>query len=238
MMRRCLTIAAVWLSLVGPTQANTADNRVDIIISRGDHAIELFLAMPTDLAVSHFGLTREDLVNSDGFADFERFSKGTFELGEALWRDVETELNGEALTFETMSLMVHPANRPLPFETPLDALISVEVCGTTARNISLSNTHLFIGLIAYSDETKSELTLGWQQSFPDSVDISVRDFVGHRLTKAWTLEPSEDSGVVPKVRVAAVSDPPLSGLTLFSVCALLAFLASVGTRGNGPYLTT
>lgn len=238
MMRWCLIIVAACLTLVAPTSANTPTDRVDIVISRGEDAIELFLAMPTDLAVPHFGLTREDLVNSNGFADFERFSKGTFDLGEALWRDVEAELNGKSLTFETMSLMVHPANLPLPFETPLDALASVEVCGTTARNTRLSETHLYIGLIAYSDETKSELTFRWPRALPASVDVSVRDFVGHRLAKAWTLEPSESSGVLPTVQVAAVSDPSLSGLTLFSVCALLAFLACVGTRGNGPYLTT
>lgn len=236
-MRCCLTIVVAWLILVSPVRANNAADRIDIVIARGEQAVELFLAMPTDLAVSHFGLSREDLIDKDGFADFQRFSRGTFDLGEAFWREVEVQMSGEALEFEAMSLMVHPADRLLPFGTPLDALRSIEVCGTTAQNVTLSDTHLYVGLIAYPKETQSNLAFELPNALPPSVDVSVRDFMDHRLASARVLQTSESPGV-SKVQVVAVSDPSLSGLPLLSVIALLVFLAYVGTRGNGPYLTS
>ncbi|MEM6385488.1 MAG: hypothetical protein AAF718_04540 [Pseudomonadota bacterium] len=215
-------------------QTAAADTRVQVITSRSDGAVELFFSMPTDLALGKFGLTAADLVNDRGFADFDMFARGTFDLGEDFWDGARTWIDGAPVEFEAMSLMMHPVNTPLPFRKPLDALTAIEVCGTVLDDVPLSDTRIYVGLIAYPDTPAGNIAIEFADSFGPDTKLHLRDFSDHNLMYSAQFDVGDTSSVdVPSV--TSTDEPLAAGIPLWLVLTLVGGLAYGATRGNGPF---
>ena len=91
---------------------------------------------------------------------------------------------------QAMSLMVHPADQPVPFRTSLDAVLAVSICSVAdpPADLELSDAWMFAGYITYVDDhtVPVQLVLD-QQGHAQTVSVSVRDHTDGVLTQAHTL---------------------------------------------------
>ena len=104
---RALTCA---LCLTTPALAT----EVEIVVDRSEQGIELFLSLPAADATDVLGADLSELDGLTTGVDFSVLQNGTWTQGDVLWGGVDTAVNGTAVTFEAMSMMVHPANQALP----------------------------------------------------------------------------------------------------------------------------
>lgn len=211
-----------------------AQDRADMIISRDAKTVEIFFSMPATTAADHFGVARDDLLNDEGYAVLDAYTEGTWTLGEDFWTGVEAQIDGAPVTFEAMSLMVHPANTPLPYRDPLDALTSIEVCTVNDATLDLSEAQLYVGLIAYTDSPDGELSFTFPNVTPSDIAFNVRDFTDHRLTlqtQAW----SGEGGDLTIPAATKANEPLFGGLSLVFASLAMVSLGLVATRGTGLF---
>ena len=183
--RAASALAVIGALCAAPLVGTPARASVEMIVDRGADAITVYLSMPAPEAVRVFGLPPSALVAADGTVPFDALRMGTFDIGDVLWDDVAVTLDGRPLGFEAMSLMVHPADAPVPFQTPLDALTAIGVCTVAdpSAPLRLDQLHLYVGLTAYRpDAAQAGLDLrGGTLAFAlpraaGGTDITVRDF--------------------------------------------------------------
>lgn len=199
-----------------------------MIISREAETVEIFFSMPAEAAVEHFGVAREDLLNSEGFAVLDAYTEGTWILGDDFWTGVTAEIDGVPATFEAMSLMLHPASQPMPYRDPLDALTAIEVCTVNDASLDLSDAQLYVGLIAYTDTPTGELAFSFPGVEGDDLAFSVSDFNHYRITQQVQIWPGANGTMV--VPEASAANPPLIGGMAFA-------LLTLGLLGVGVFVT-
>lgn len=233
MRRLAQFLAALTLCLATGHQVAARDT-VQIITSRSDTTFELYLALPTRLAIEAFGVTARDLSAPDGNADFDLFARGTFQLGQDFWDGTQTWVDGTPVAFEAMSLMIHPASSPLPFRTPLDAMTTIEVCGTVAGDVPLEETWLYVGMIAYPDDPSGDLVIDFAKAFEAGTALHIRDFTNHELQVQSRVDAGPDTQLVISAN-GMVQKPYLRGFPLLFILACLSGLAYGATRDNGPF---
>ena len=228
-LRRILAGAAL-VAASGLGCAQAVADQVDLIVSRDDRSVEIFLGMPALTAVEGFGLEARLLTGPDGSVSFERLQQGTWHIADALLERVEARIGTQAAGFEGMSLMVHPLDQPLPFVTPLDGLTAISVCGVPAPEAprGLQDLYLYAGFVAYPDDPSAPITLRLPN--PEGVDLLVRDhgFGGQHRERRLHLVPGERLELaVPRVQTTA---PTAVILTVFGL--LLALAAGLSWRQN------
>ncbi|MEO0915819.1 MAG: hypothetical protein AAFY31_02385 [Pseudomonadota bacterium] len=234
LMRRLAQFLAAHTLCLATGHQVAARDTVQIITSRSGTSFELYLALPTRLAIEAFGVTARDLSTPDGNADFDLFARGTFQLAEDFWGGSQTWIGGTAVAFEAMSLMIHPASSPLPFRTPLDAMTTIEVCGTVREDVPLGETWLYVGMIAYPDDPSSDLVIDFAKAFEAGTVLHIRDFTNHEMQ----LQSRVDAGADTRLVITAngmVQNPYLRGFPLLFILLCLSGLAYGATRDNGPF---
>ena len=160
--------------LCGPAAAG----QVEIVLDRGDRAIEIFFGMSAETAVETFGLDPALLVGPDGTVDFGVLQQGTWGIGDALLARVDARLGSKAAGFEGTSLMVHLKDQRLPFATPMDGLAAISVCGATPPETPpvLDDLYLYAGFVAYPENTGNALRLDLPGIGPAGLEVVVREF--------------------------------------------------------------
>lgn len=173
---RVLTASAACLVVAGPVVAQAQD--VTILLDRTDRAVELFVEMPARMAVDAFGLAPDQLTGPTGTVDFVGFREGTWDIGDALFANIKAQIGDEAAVFEGMSVMVHLADQRLPFETPLDGLTAISVCGVQPPETppTLDDLYLYAGLIAFTDTPEAPLRLDLPADRQGAIEVRVRDY--------------------------------------------------------------
>lgn len=175
---------AVAFSVGAPAHAE----RINLIVDRTHYGVEVFLNMPADMSRSHFGLAPSALTDGAGHVAFERLRLGTADVGDEMFSGVHATVGGEPVTLETMSLMVHEAVDPLPFNEPFDGLVAIELCTTPPPSNPLTpqQVSLFAGFVGYSDTPYGpfEMTLP-SVSGAGAVEVSVRSFSDGILQEEW-----------------------------------------------------
>lgn len=228
-MRRIIQKYLAVLGLVGATASSgMAEAHVDMIVMHTDEAVELYVSMPTDLAVAHFGIAADDLTDARGFADFKGFYEGTFEQGDKLWSVVDTKINGTPIAFEAMSMMVHPTESALPFRTPIEAMISIQVCGVEATDVTLSDTQTYLGLIAFTEQAGDTMTFD-TLPLPAGTRVNVQTFQDHQFVSRESVltEPGT------KLQITAQSQSIANKFPAGTVTAIMIFccVAGIGYLG-------
>ena len=191
-MTRGLSLAA---GVLVASTAAAAD--LEILVDRNPERLELFLSTRAENFVPIFGLPPERLTDENGIVDFPSLRNGTWEIGDALLRGVPAALDGAAVAFEAMSLMVHPLDRPLPVETPFDALLALNVCSVEEPTTPLTLAELqgYVGYIAYVEDAGGALTLRLPKTGRGDLHIAVREFRAGRASGRYELT-VPDGGIV------------------------------------------
>lgn len=170
---------------------------LEILVDRNPDRLELFLSTRADNFLPIFGLPPERLADETGIVDFASLRNGTWEIGDALLGAVPAALDGAPLAFEAMSLMVHPSDRPLPIETPFDALLALNVCSVEEpeRPLTLAELQGYVGYIAYVEDAGGALTLRLPKTRRGDLHITVREFRAGRASGRYELT-VPDGGIV------------------------------------------
>ncbi len=148
--------------------------------------------MPTQQALELLDMPQGLFLNEEGLVDFGAFRAGTVDAAGTLWQGVEAQIDGAQVSFEPMSLMLHPEEDKIPFETPWDGLTAVSVCATEGGTAPLDETRLYLAMIAYADQTQGDLTLKLAAAPKQPVPFNVHDFQGSAQTINGSLTLGND----------------------------------------------
>ncbi len=161
-----------------------AGYELSVVVERRAGSVELFVGLPAEGLVEVFAMPAAALAGADGTVDFDGLRDGTVAIGEAILNPVATALGGRPVTFEAMSMMVHPEQWKLPLRDPVDGLIAVSVCTVPAPAWAptLEDLHAYSGFIAYTDDPLQPLHLRFPGTGRAPVAVVVRDFTDGVLT--------------------------------------------------------
>lgn len=210
-MNRPGALVAVLLLLVwNPAElAASAEDADDVvlIVQRDNRAVEMFFGMPARTAVRRFGLDPALLQQADGRVEFAAFRQGTWDIGDALLEMTDVRIGDAPAKFESTSLMVHLNAQRLPFDTPLDALTAISVCGVEPPEVppALDDLYLYAGFVTYSADPAGPLRIVLPPGGRGAVKLKVRQFRDGALlaVREVTAEPGKPfvvGGVVPLLR--------------------------------------
>lgn len=222
-----LPVLAGCLAVALSTPAAAED--IEIVIDRGADSVEVYMAMNAATMTNAFGLPPTLLADEHGLVDIEPLRQGTWQIGDALLANVETRLDDAPAVFEAMSLMVHPADSPLPLDTPIDGMVAIAVCTvpTPETHPGLSELRAYVGFIAYPVDPEQIVSFSLPESGRQPLDITVRDFKNGQLVASSTHKVA-DGGTLTIVTAGAAASwlgfVALAGLGVTGLGASVALL--------------
>ncbi|MEO1639677.1 MAG: hypothetical protein AAFU41_10575 [Pseudomonadota bacterium] len=126
---------------------------LDVIVDRTGHSVNVFFGMTADDIAPVFAVSSDSLLRDEaGLLRLDDFqSNGSFADADRLIAPTVLQINGEAADFQAMSMMVHPLDIHVPFETPIDGWIAMSVCGVPPTFADASNdaVRVYAGFNAY-----------------------------------------------------------------------------------------
>lgn len=152
--------------------AHAVDFRM--MVDRDPDAIELFVQIPVGLIPAHIGALPDGFIGTDNTIDISPFREGTWAQGDIVWRNVQTAVNDQAVTFEAMSMMVHPQDYPQDFNDPIDAITAISVCNVPDpfARFAVDGLTAYLGYIAFPVDGHAD----FQISFPYAAQVEVMNF--------------------------------------------------------------
>ena len=208
-MKRLFLIVCVVFSAALPAQAKD----FDLIVARGSDFVELYIQAPAPNVPHLIGPYPDGMVQADGRIDIDPFRKGTADHGDAIFRTVTATVGGVPVTFEAMSMMVHPKDVALGFDDPIDGMTAISVCTVPERFTlyHLADLTTYLGYIAYPVAGAAPITL----HLPSSATVQVRDYTDGTLRRSG-LVATDGAG-----RLVLDGPPPVG---------VLAWLRGVGKQ--------
>lgn len=222
MRRRLSLLLGLITPMVLSAQIAVAKPEIEMIVSRSDKAVEIYFAMPTTVAVDTFGIQPDELTDDRGFADFDRFSAGTYDLATTFVERLNGSIDGTELDFDAMSLMIHPASESLPYRDPIDAVTTIEVCGYERDDVLLKDTRLFVGMIAYTDQTSGALSVSFLDAINETSGLKLKDFTNFELRNSASFLPGDLESLT---LVSLDQKKEMSNQDMLVAAGLLAILA-------------
>lgn len=184
------SIAALVLALVAAVYVRAEANSLTIIVSRDGEYVELFVGLPAEAVDDVFDLPESKLLSDNGKIEFAKFQRGTWELGDRLLASVDARTDNAAVSFEAMSLMLHPSEDYIPFNDFVDAALAVSVCNAITRPAasSLTDLDVYAGYFAIADKPGAEIKLVFPQTGRFPVLVKIREYSNGRLAEeSWKL---------------------------------------------------
>jgi hypothetical protein len=228
--RAALVVAAL---LAAGTSGAEADD-MSLVLDRRSGAVEFYLAGPAPRVLDLL-----DRGRSPGMAgiDPERWRvTGSFDFGDALIAGTEAHLGGVPIRFEAMSAMLHPESDALPLRTPLDGMIAIAVCtaADAASAVSLDESRLYLGYIAYADDTGGEIVLAFAAPLGEALSITVRDHAEGAFRAGYRLDLPQGSTRLA-LRALPEGPPFPAWLALAALLINAVFIggAILGSRRGG-----
>lgn len=174
------------------------DGRLQFVIDRADDYVELYFSAPAETVVDVFGLPPRSLVEADGSVDFDRLRLGTADIGDELFSRVRSSIDGTDVTFEAMSLMVHPIEDKLPLSNPIEGIIAIGVCTTenSETPVGLSQLQAYSGFIASTQNDDGTISVQLPNGGKKVLTVLVRDHTDGRLQREYVTTISADGTLV------------------------------------------
>lgn len=155
-----------------------------VILHRVDGRIELFLRAPAADISTIFGASTEILADENGAVDFDDLRFGTWPIAQELAEHVDVDVGGAPAVLEPMSLMVHLDAWAPPFETPIDGMTAISVCGGPDPDAPprLSELTAFAGYVLYVDDPSAAVSVSIPLLGEDAIAVEIRDYVDFEPT--------------------------------------------------------
>lgn len=169
-----------------------------IIVHQDGTDVELFFSMPA-VAMNHlFGKDLTALFSDNGKVPLERFREfGSFDLADTLFTQLRAKSGGEIVPLEAMSLMVHPKDIWLPFETPFDGTTAVSVCAFDylTQRLKPETSRLFYGAFASGVSERATFQLTFPKTGRRQVTVQVRAYLDGEHVKTDHVQ-LDDGGTI------------------------------------------
>ncbi|MEM8959712.1 MAG: hypothetical protein AAGC86_18085 [Pseudomonadota bacterium] len=129
-MSAAMLLAAALLTASQEPVAASDDADLRLIVNRTDDAIEVYVAFPASLLPDQFGGIPPLLEPGAEGVDIDslRVGDSTYSIVEWMTERSAARLDGLPVELEPLSVMVHPTDLEMPFETPPDAWNATAVC--------------------------------------------------------------------------------------------------------------
>jgi len=219
---RCVWIGALIASGIWMGAHPAGATEVEIVLDRKPGMVELYMSLPAEAMVQDMGLPPEQLTGPDGTVDYDPLRLGTWEIGDALFEQVDTRIGETTVLFEAMSLMVHLNELALPLNTPIDGMIAIAVCTAPdpVAPPALSDLRAYAGYIAYTDAPGGSVSLTFRAPLDAAYTFVVRDFFDGRLSASHVIESETGALVIP-----AASTPQHRARSLVALALAVAIIA-------------
>ncbi|MCV6595785.1 MAG: hypothetical protein OIF40_01700 [Mangrovicoccus sp.] len=173
---KCLQTTLCACGLAWLSSAAWADP-LELIINRKSDSVTIYLAAPLDIAAQRFGGLPPQLQPGPDGMDTETLREGTLDSTDWFIARSQARLGGTEAPLEPLSIMIHPSDLELPFETPHDGLMAISVCTappSTAQPPSAFT--LYAGLYLYPVDGRQALDLELGSFGPNQTQILVREY--------------------------------------------------------------
>ena len=149
---------------------------LEVIIDRNKDAIEVFVSLAATDIPAVFGNAADFIARPGEVVAYEALREGTWDQGDAMIAGAQMRVGNDAVALEAMSLMVHPKDAPMPFDTVADAYLAMSVCNGFAPGTvpTVDILHVYAGYIAYPVAEDGVLAL--ELGNTDMVNVTVRDY--------------------------------------------------------------
>lgn len=150
-----------------------------LIIDRFEERVEVFLSLPAADVPNVLGGTTNQLMTPEGRFEIGVFREtGTAVEGDAVFGDTRLLVNGEPVTVEAMSVMVHPMDLPLPLENPIDGIAAMSVCTVPESETAplLDALQMYGGFVSWPVDGFGNVALELQN--PEPIEIWFGHFAG------------------------------------------------------------
>jgi len=195
---------------------------LEVIVDRSEDSIELFLRLGAEQVQPLFNVTSGAVMRDDAGALLTPVFQleGSEAQAAHLISNMETTMGADAVTFEPMSMMLHPATLEFDFFEPFNGWMYMSACSVPpptgfARDEDLQ---LVAGYSAYPVDGTRALTIAL--SGDSSVDVTVLEFFKGRQISENTLNGLEDGQIV-------LEGPVQAGFAYAWIAAAGALLVSV-----------
>lgn len=115
-------------SLGETVRADEDASGLRLIVNRSEDAVTIYTALPGSLLPDRFGAVPPPLQAGPEGLDLDELSRGTGDTAGWLTARAEARLGDRAVVLEPLSVMVHPIELDMPFQTPHDGAIATAVC--------------------------------------------------------------------------------------------------------------
>ena len=224
---RHMMVALLLLALASAARSEAAedDAAVQLIVNRTADAVAIYIAMPAAALPARFGGVPARLDTGPEGIDVNSLNTGTVDIADWLIARSEARLDGMPALLEPLSVMVHPTELGLPFETPRDGAIATSVCTAPPMDPrALEGLTLYAGFYLYPVDGTAPLMLRLGETAPAG-SVTAANFWDW-LPMGVTAAPGAPDGWIDLGRGPAV--PALVG---GSGAVLVAGLASLAVLG-------
>ena len=192
-MNKFASLIAVSCVVAGPSFADD----MTIIVNRSTDAVELFFGMKGDDLKPVFGVDPNGIVAEDDHVTYEGFLTGTFDEADVFFEKIDARVAGADAGFEAMSMMLHPEDFEVRFDTPFDATIAIGVCNadTPKTPPHLSELNVYVGYYAYQVDGLDQITFQMPQTGRDVEMVSILEFVDGGLINQSEID-MEDGATI------------------------------------------
>ena len=190
-----IVAAPVLASGEGPGAARP--DKVVLIVDRRADSVTLFFSMPATELAPTFGTGADALLDAEGTVDIDLLYEGTYELADKIFAPVRTEIDGQPVAFEALSMMVHDPDVLPGFETPWDGETSVAVCTSpeTVDLMGLESLQAYLAFYAWKVNGSAPVTMTFPRSGRALSEIEVRDFWNLQHTGTRTVSPDAGGSI-------------------------------------------
>ena len=163
-----------------PAEALERSLPIQMVVERRESSLELYISGRADLLFDMFDMPHREVADNDGLLQLRDLQSGTWQLGDRLIAGSRFSLGRQEISFEAMSLMLHPIEDRLPLRDSVDGLVAIAVCTAIdgpPRALKLSELQAYVGLHAEVDDSQGQLVLRLAGAAPVELHADVRDFV-------------------------------------------------------------
>ncbi|QHQ33852.1 hypothetical protein [Algicella marina] len=205
-----------------------------IIVDRRSDGVSLYFALPAPRLEGVFGADISALLTETGTADRVKLLEGTYEVAEDLIASLGITGDGEPAPFQATSLMLHHPEALPPFETPLDAEISVSVCTSadTIGDVAQSLLQAYMGYFAWKLPKTSVIEIDFPERGNGPMVWQVLDYRDFALTGRSVVEVA-DGGTLRLAPMQYVRGGLAKAALLVGLCCLALLAAIALWRRSG-----
>ncbi|WP_438955715.1 hypothetical protein [Cognatiyoonia sp.] len=183
--------------------AAVAGPDLQIILDRQDSSIEVYAHLAAADIDTVFGVSAAGLAGSDGRVSYGAFREsGTYDFGKTMLNDVTLFSADGSGDLDAMSVMVHPTDLQVPYQTPFDAVLAMSICNVDdpIEPPSIDDLKIYAGFVAYPIDGHARATLALPNK--SSLKVKIITFINsvYVSTQILTLDPGQpiDLPTIPK----------------------------------------